>query len=137
MEQKDPLMRMIEMIGRILGRVLVKVAQLNSIARLSESMGEIRKTFKDELDLDLEALIGTAEEEIVSYLKSKKLGVQNFELFADVLLEIGEGYHSEGAVASANAYQARALKIYEYLDKEGKTFSAVRQNKITRIRERQ
>ena len=71
MEQRDYLMRQIEQLGQVLAKMLARLLGIKQKGSPSFGLEELRQTYKNELDIDLEELIHIPENDIIIFLKNK------------------------------------------------------------------
>ena len=131
MEQRDYLMRQIEQMGRVLGKILADLIGLKQQGQVSEGMGIVEQTLKSELDIDIYELIKIPVDDFVETLKKdKNFADENLDSFADLLFHIAGIFNQKGGNQKAKDLFQRSLVIYEYLHETQNTYSFERFNKI-------
>lgn len=133
MEQRDYLLREINKIGELLARMASYLLGLKAGTISTIRINNIRRTLIDEIDLDLDSLLGVSLEELIDFLLiDKKLHEDHLEKLAELL------YIIAGNLATNNpqreAFYIRSLAIYEYVEKAQQTFSFERQMKLEQIK---
>jgi len=97
MQQSDYLLRQIEQLGRVLGKILARLLGLKEEGKAHQGMACTTELFRDELELDLRELISVPEEEFIQTLSDLPHWNNNhLSTFADILLELAEGLEMEG-----------------------------------------
>jgi len=133
MYQKDYILRMIEMVARLIAGILGLIKK-GEYKQASEQLGNI---YYDMLKEDASFFRTIPEEE----LTQKLLHEHNYtnghleilaELFnAEAELELAKGNSSDSL-----EYSRKSMILFEFIDAEEKTFSSERINKIKTIRKR-
>ena len=131
MEQKDYLLRYIEQ----LGKVLAALFDFKRREEYSEGLDLINETYVEMLKLDSCDLNSIPEKEIIPRLTDKHLlNHEQLEVAAELLKEEGEIYKLKKEYPRAKHRLKRALLLYDYLEKNDKTFSQERIEKVEKIK---
>lgn len=137
MEQRDYLMRQIEQAGRVLGKVLANLTGLKNQGKVREGIDQTEQTLQNELDLSIEALKGIPVDRLIhALLENERIYPENFEILADLFVELGEGYDQQNLQEESKPLYQRALVLYEHVDKAGSAFSFHRHSKIQQLKHR-
>jgi hypothetical protein len=129
MEQRDYLLRQAEQLGQVLGKILLKL--LNLKGKDTTTIECVNQIFTEELDFDVNQLIGIDEEKWINTLKiEKQFDVGNLERLADILLFVAENADSD----KRNQLYKKSLIIYHYLEESENTYSFDRNFKIEKIK---
>jgi hypothetical protein len=136
MQQEDWLIRQINQLGRLLGKILTDLLGLKTKGQVGEGIEAAEQAFKNELDLNVDDLISIPTELFIKTLQEgKQFKNENFEMLADIFLIIAEElYQNDRDNGKKKRLLEKALIIYEYLDKLGSTYSFERHNKIEKIK---
>lgn len=135
MEKRDYLMRQIEQLGQVLAQMLARLLGINQKSNDSFGLEELRQTYKNELDIDLEELIQIPENEIIAYLKNKDKFFENhLETIADILYATAENYYKRDRMDENNILLRKTIYILEYIHSSGKDFSIDRASKIENLK---
>jgi len=130
MEQRDYLMRHVEQLGVILGKILSKL--LNIKDNGIEVVDTVNQCFKEELGLDISQLNDIDDDKWLDTLKTEKqFDSESLERLADILLFVAENVDLE---EKDRLYKKCSL-IYEYLDESEKIYSFDRYLKMERLKE--
>ncbi len=130
MEQRDYLMRQVEQLGYVLGKMLSKLLFLKDNGTLS--MGIVNQVFTGELDFDIDQLITIEEDNLIDVLKNEKqFDARNLEKLADIFLFLAENVNSN----NCDQLYRKSLMIYQYLEELDGTYSFDRNSKIDTIKE--
>lgn len=135
MEQRDFLQKQIDQLGRALGKVMADLLKLESKGDLSQGTEVADQKLKEELDLDIEAIVNLPDEEFLSALQQRKnISNEALEKLAGILLFIADGLNSgESNKGRVLKLYQKSLIIYNKLEKEESTYSLDRHYRIKRI----
>lgn len=133
MYQKDYILRMIEMIGDLIAAILGLVRKGEYI-KASEQLGKI---YYDMLKEDAAFFRSIP----VDKLTQKLLEEHNYtnghlEILAELFNAEAELEFAKGNKTGSLEYSVKSLTLFEFIDLEQKTFSFVRSEKMTAIRNR-
>jgi hypothetical protein len=135
MEQKDYLLRQIEQLAQVLAQMLARLLGIKQKGNASFGLEELRQTYKNELDIDLEELIQIPENDIISFLINKNKKFENqLEIIADILHATAENYNKNDKVDEGNKLLRKSIYILEYIHSSGKDFSIDRVSKIKNLK---
>lgn len=130
MEQQDYLIRQINQLSRILGKVLTDLIGLKNKGLLKDGIEMTNQTLKSELNLDIKELIDIRTDVFINVLISEKGFVNDsLDKFAEILWLIA---NQSKDVDKRKMYD-KCLLIYQYLEKADKTYSLDRQLKIKQL----
>jgi len=133
LEKEDYLLKQINQLGQVLGKLFAKLIGLKTNDQVFETFDFTNKLLKEELDFDIEYLVTITNEEFeLLILNNLKFNNSNLESFADMLVLVADIFYFR-TEKHKNIYE-KALKIYEYLNKKDLTYSFERQNKIINIK---
>ena len=131
MRQDDYFLRQIDILGRILGKILTDLLKKKSSGEIMDSVEVTAQALKSELDIDLSSLLLVDNENLVEFLKTeKKFGEQHLEKMAELFFILGQDLKNEKALL----YLEKSVTIYEYLNKTSSTYSLDRIYKIDKIK---
>lgn len=131
MEQRDYLEKQIEQLGKVLGELFVKITGLGSQGKSSEGLELVDAVLNENLDLNIQELLDMPEKDFILTLeKIHLLNNTNLEMLADIFVDLAQ----KDALREQNLL-ARALLIYEYLEKSNRTFSFTRNQKIEKVKQ--
>ena len=131
MRQDDYFLRQIDILGRILGKILTELLKKKSSGEIMDSVEVTAQALKSELDIDLNSLLLVGNENLVEFLKTeKKFGDQHLEKMAELFFILGQDIKNEKALL----FLQKSLTIYEYLNKTSSTYSLDRIHKIDKIK---
>lgn len=130
MKQDDYFLKQIDILGRILGKIVSDLLKLKSKGEIMESVETITLALKNELDLNLNEIILLNKEEFLKFLQEeRKFNNENLEKLADILYLLGDNSTSENRITKLE----KSLIIYEHLNKNSTTYFPERIKKIERI----
>jgi hypothetical protein len=136
MEQRDYLMRQIEQLGQVLAKMLARLLGIKQKGSPSFGLEELRQTYKNELDIDLEELIHIPENDIIIFLKNKnKYFEHHLEMIADILHTTAENHYKNDRLDDGNNLLRKSIYILEYIHSTGKDFSIDRVSKIETLKD--
>ncbi|MBS1669079.1 MAG: hypothetical protein JST58_17010 [Bacteroidetes bacterium] len=131
MEQQDYLQRLIEQLGRVLGKISSNLIGLKNKGQIEDGFEMTNQTLKGELDFDIQKLINLPPDNFIKTLRANKgFNNENINKLADILLLIAE--YSQGQ--EKKMLYRKCLMIYEYLEKAENVYSIVREGKIEQIK---
>jgi hypothetical protein len=135
MEKRDYLIQQIEQLGQVLARMLSFLLGIKNKGEAAFRLEEIRKTYRDQLDLSIELVLETPAENLIEMLTGKvEFLDSHLDKMGDILKETADLYHLAGEEEYAPELYAKALLIYEHLQASGNAFSMERMNKITELK---
>jgi hypothetical protein len=136
MQQEDWLIRQINQLGRVLGKILADLLGLKTKGQVGEGIEAAEQALKGELDLDISHLAAMPTDRfIITLREGKQFTDENFEMLADIFLIVAEELdQNDRDNGKKKQLLEKALIIYEYLDKTGSTYSFERHNKIEKIK---
>lgn len=130
MKQDDYFLKQIDILGRILGKIVSDLLKLKSKGEIMESVETITLALKNELDLNLNEIILLNKEEFLKFLQEeRKFNNENLEKLADILYLLGDNSTSENKIPLLE----KSLIVYENLNKNSTTYFPERIKKIERI----
>jgi len=135
MEKEDYLLKQIEQLGRVLGKLLSYLLGIKNSGQISQAVNFANKSLKSELNFDIDNLLLFDNEEFINILTAnQQFSNSNLETFADIILNLADEYYivDNEMEKAMNLYQ-KSLKIYKYLNQKDLTFSFERQMKIEKI----
>ena len=128
-------MRQIEQLGQVLAQMLARLLGIKQKSNAGFGLEELRQTYKNELDIDLEELIRIPENDILTFLKNKDKFFENhLEIIADILYATAENYYKIDRLDEGNALLRKTIHILEYIHSSGKDFSLDRVSKIENLK---
>lgn len=133
MEQKDFLLREIEKLGLVLRAILNRITGSgeNLALTIEDQFIAEKELLFTETGISLNKLIELNESETEKYIGSlHELNVQNIEILADILKEIG----MLNTTDDSNILLNKSLELYALCSSRDKTFSFERENKISEIK---
>lgn len=134
MEQRDYLLRQIQMMAQVIAALVRKLMGLKEQGTEEEIVQVTDEMLTEYFDTSLVEIVQTPLEKTVEQMiQNKKLHPSNVDLFAEVLMINAD--KSEYA-ANRKKLLERALILLEWVDKTGGVFSAERRQKIVDIRQK-
>jgi hypothetical protein len=131
MPQEDRLQKQINLLGRMLGKILSDLIGIGSQNKVGASVEIVQQALKGELNIDLDEILRMSPDEVVAFLTTKKQFTEpGLEAFADILYQLA----LESGKESSNKLSEKALSLYESVNKTSRTYSVERQAKIDKIK---
>ena len=131
MRQDDYFLRQIDILGRILGKILTDLLKKKGTGEIMDTVEVTAQALKSELDIDLNSLLLVNNENLVVFLKTeKKFGEQHLEKMAELFFILGQDLKNEKVLL----FLQKSVTIYEYLNKTSSTYSLDRIHKIDKIK---
>jgi hypothetical protein len=134
MEQKDYLMRQIEQAGKFLRKLFLLMSGRNDEEVESETQTDFYSELMDFLQFNAGDFIELDEQEILERIKAVPgFNLTNIELLADILVLYVKNEEP------ASTEQQRKLRniawaLYEFADRQGKTFDQSRTDKMNQLK---
>lgn len=130
MYQKDYILRMIEMFGDLIAGILSLIKK----GDLDKASQGIENVFYDFLKQDAAFFNSIPEKELTDSL----VGEHNFtnghlEILAELFYAQGELANARGKADDSLRYYRKSLLLFDFIEKEIKTFSVERQSRISLI----
>ncbi|MCF8407443.1 MAG: hypothetical protein K9G36_00610 [Crocinitomicaceae bacterium] len=131
MNQDDYFLKQIDLLGKILGKILANLLNLKSQGEVKELMEITSQSLRSELDLDLNELINISNTELVNFLQEVKIYTnEHLEKIAEIFYELGFVIDNE----FKNNVLEKSLTLFEYLNHTSLTYSHDRITKMEKIR---
>lgn len=131
MDQRDYILRQIDQLGIVLGRIISELFGLISNGQINDAIEVANYTIEGELGMDLEELCAIRSDHFIFTLKTEKnFSNENLNTLADILLLVADNRLNED---NKMLYQ-KCLTIYEYLEKVESIYSLDRKWKIELIK---
>jgi hypothetical protein len=133
MYQKDYILRMIEMLGDLIAGILGLIKK-GDYRKASE---ELSNLYYDMLKEDAAFFRDIPEHELTGkLLQEHNYTNGHLEILAELFNAEAELCLAEENNAGALEYSKKSLRLFEFIDKEEKTYSQERIDKMEKIRER-
>ena len=135
MEERDYFKRQIDLLGKVLSKLLAALIDRKSSAGMTNGIEMTNQVLKSELDIEIIDLITMPNDEIIDFLQTKKqLNDENLEQIAEIIMFNIET-NSENVMnenSRLNLLQ-KCLTIYNFVQANDKTYSFERNMKIKKI----
>ena len=130
MRQDDYYLKQIDLLGKILGKIVSDILKTNSTDDVMEGFEAAAQALKNEVGINLNDLLNKNNDEIVTFLQQdKKLNNNHLEKLAEILFELGKEHHSE---YKKNLFK-KSLTIYSFVNNNSSTYSIEIVNKIDKL----
>lgn len=134
MRQDDYFLNQIDLLGRVLGKIIADLLNLKNQGQIIEGIDTVSQILKNELDFDLNGIILIPTEDLVEFIDQKnKLSIDNLEKLAEILFIIGVELKQKNQ-EKMNHLLVRSLVIFEHINAKSSTFSIERMSKIEKIK---
>ncbi|MBN2273683.1 MAG: hypothetical protein JXR41_08875 [Bacteroidales bacterium] len=133
MYQRDYILRMIEMLAQLIAAIL-KYIKSGDLSKASQSLqSAYSMVFHDEVP----KLRSLPEEGMIDTLLQEYLYTNgHLEMLAELFYADAELLLAEKKIPESLSYYRKSLTLLEYIDKEYKSYSRERQDRIMAVRER-
>jgi hypothetical protein len=133
MYKKDYIIRMVEMIGEFIATIMGYIKK----GELGKATQSLENLYYDFLKKDAAFFAAIPKEE----LTHKLIGEHNFtnehlHVLAELFFTEAELRYAKGDKTLSIAFYEKSLHLFEFLDKETKTYSIEQQNRIQTIQNR-
>jgi hypothetical protein len=133
MYQKDYILRMIEQVGKLIAGILTMIKE----GEFSKASEEISDIYSDILQEDAAIFRTLPEDELTNKLLNEhNYSGSHLEILAALFNAEAELELAQGRRTGSLEYFRKSLILYEFIDKEYRTYSAERLNQIESIRKR-
>jgi hypothetical protein len=130
MKQDDYFLKQIDLLGRVLGKILAELLKLKSKVEVIEMSAFTSQTLKSELDIDLDELVSMTDIAMIQFLQNEKnFNHNHLEKIAEILYLID--FDSDN---TKDLILKKSLVILEFLDRTSTTYSPERISKIELIK---
>ena len=136
MEKRDYLKRQIDLLGKVLEKLLAELIGKKSNGGITDGIEITNQVLKNELDIEIYDLIAISKDEIIDFLKTKKqLNDNNLEQIAEILM-LNIETNSENRIEEIDRLNLleKCMKIYDYIQVNDKIYSFERNMKIQKIK---
>ena len=133
MAQQDYILRQIDVLGKIIGKVISELLGIKNKGEIIE-IEVLNQILKSELDIDIYRIFMLSDEELIKFLiEDKNFNFSNIEQTAEILYITGLNLQE---IDHTNSYKClnSALNLLEYLSITDKNLSFNRINKIENIK---
>jgi hypothetical protein len=128
MEQRDYLLKQVEHLGQVLGKILSKLLDIRK--RCTVNIIAVSRIFSEEIDFSIEKLYGIENYNLINVLKDEmNLDIKNLEKLADIFLIVAESINNN----EDKKFYQMGLIIFQYIEKTESTYSFERNQKINKI----
>ena len=132
MEERDYLKRQIDVLGRILGKLLSDLLEKKGNGEIVGGIELTNQILNEELNLTIEKITEIPEEDFVNFLETeKKFTNENLEQLAEIMIVNIESGIDE--ITKLKLYN-KSLILLEHIEKNDKTYSFERHLKIEKIK---
>jgi hypothetical protein len=131
MEQRDYLLRQVELFGQVLGKLLIKLLNIENREQICSAFEITDQAFREDLGLDINALTTIDTSDLIKLLVAeKKFSNENMERLADIFFIIAASMGQE----ERNQLHKKCLEMYERVEAADLTYSLNRHYKMEQIR---
>ncbi len=133
MAQQDYILRQIDVLGKIIGKVFSELLGIKNKGEIIE-IEILNQILKSELDMDIYRIFMLSDEELIKFLiEDKNFNFSNIEQTAEILYITGLNLQE---IDHINSYKClnSALNLLEFLSITDKNLSFNRINKIENIK---
>ena len=133
MYQKDYILRMIEMIGELIAAIIGKIRK----GDYKQASDELVNIYYDVLKEDASFFRTIPEENLtIKLLQDHNYTNGHLEILAELFNAEAELSLAQGNKPNSIEYSRKSLILFEFIDREQKTYSHERINKMDAIRKR-
>ena len=130
MKQDDFLIKQIDLLGKVLGKILSDLLKHKSNSEIFDVYNFVQENLKNDLNIELESLLSFNEKELIAYLSEiQKFENKHIEKIAEILYLFGDQPKNEKTIVCLE----KSLVLYQYIHSTSTTYSHERVAKIDRI----
>ena len=135
MEQRDFLEREIDLLGRVLGKIITSLLGVKSGSVSTKGIEIVDQTLRGGVDLDIEQLLSVERDDLIDFLVNEKgFNDGNLGQMVDILLLLADDM--ESGDPQLNSCYENCLIICEYNEKQQQMISFDGYLKLEQIRAR-
>ena len=132
MYQRDYILRLVAMLGEMLAGILGLIRKGDT----KQASDKLRKVYGDFLKENSEPLRSIPEEDLLSQLGTREnFTAGHYEMLAEIFRAEGELCHATGDLDGARAFYRKSLLLFRHADRESRTYSRDRQDKMEKLQE--
>jgi hypothetical protein len=133
MYQKDYILRMVEMVARLLAGIIGLIKN----KEFKEASDQLANIYYDVLKEDASFFRSIPEDELTEkLLKEHNYTNGHLEILAELFYAEGELQHEQGNKSGSLAFSKKSLILFDFIDREMKIYSADRIGRMEKIRKR-
>lgn len=133
MGQEDYILRQIDILSRIIGKILADLLGVKNKGEIIE-IDSIIEVLKSELDLDLNQIFELNDEDLFTFLvEERKFTLDNLEKMAEIFFVVGSDMLKRDN-NSCHKYLKKSLTLLEYINSRDSTYSLGRIKKIEKLK---
>ena len=138
MVRRDYLQNQIDLLGRVLGKVLADLLGLKNTGEINEGIKVTYQALKEELNIDLEELLKLSNEDFIHEIQTvHKFNSYNLEILAEILFVISEQTFNKKLLENETlSIHLKSIALFQYVEKLENTYSFERNLKIDQLKKR-
>ena len=119
MVRRDYLQKQIDLLGRVLGKVLSDLLGLKNVGEIMEGIDSSYVALKSELNIDLEELLELTNEEFIQKLQTEnKFNSDNLEKLSEIMLVMADKIFSEEKTKDKSLkLYIKCIALFQYVEK--------------------
>lgn len=121
----------------MLNKILTQVLKLKESGSPAEVVSFTNEKMKESFDIDIEELYKIISSRGLAFLKKEKnFTNENLNILADIFFELAEKIFDDiNSHHQSLELYSQSLNIYEFIEKDDRTYSIDRNVKITKIKD--
>jgi hypothetical protein len=130
MKQDDFFLKQIDLLGKILGKILSELLNKRNSSEIFDIYNFSSEKLKQELNVELDFLLSLNEKELIDYISiDKQFENIHIEKIGEIFFTIGNYSNNEN---SKKCLQ-KSLELYNYINSKSTTYSFERIKKIDKL----
>jgi hypothetical protein len=130
MKQDDFVLKQIDLLGKILGKIISDLLNIKNNSEIFDVYQFVSENLKKELNLELDVLLDLDENELLALLTIENhFDTNNIEKIADLFYLLGKN----SSLQKTDLCLQKSLQLLNYVNSISNTYSFERINKISRI----
>ncbi len=136
MVRRDYLQKQIDLLGRVLGKILTDLLGLKNVGEIMEGIDSSTMALKNELNIDLEELLELTNDEFIQKLQTEnKFNSDNLEKLSEIMLVMADKIFLEEKTKDKSLkLYIKCIALFEYVETIESTYSLERNKKIDQIK---
>jgi hypothetical protein len=133
MYKRDFIMRMIQMLGEVIARILGQIRK----GDYQQASQNLENAYNEFLKQDAAFFRTIPKEKLTDILlREHNYNFGHLEILSELFYAEAELLYAQGNQIESTIYYEKTLLLYEFVDKESKSFSIDKQLKMSKIKDR-
>lgn len=123
MQKRDFFKDEIEKLSKALAKILSEFLQLKKTGNNIEAINQTNIKLQQELHINIDEVIQKTKEDLLIYIKNKKLTANHIDILARILIEQADIFIQNGDNSKAKKHLTKSVELLEIAGEISKTIS--------------